>query len=505
MRFVVGQRLDIEEYKATIRFVGQIPPADTIWLGVEWDDPDRGKHSGEHKGTSYFTVRVPGSASFIKANLKNIRTGRDFIEALRERYLMKGDKIEDIEVSLGPGTKKAIETVGWDKIYKKQKRLDTLREVGLKDMLIDRRRTEKGSIKETCGAIQDLDLSRNLFESWEHVAEICIELEQLESLRLNFCRFTPMNNLPQDLTNAFAHIKILGINRTFLRWKDIQALEPHLPSLEELHAGHNDIDSFTDSVDGFKKLLLLNIEGNLIKSWDEVRKLRILPSLQNLMLNDNQLEGVDPVTDYTEFISLKTINLNSNKITSWNSVHNLNSFPALLEIRLKLNPVTDSIEELDKRAIFLLARLCKVTRLNGSSISEKRRNDAEIYYLDNACARDKADLPKEEFEKRHPLYPHLVKKHGEPELPSDKVLNKTIKDGLLSLRFIKGDEEITKGVPHKMKIRALKSLISRLFKTARVELVAKMADGRDVELNDELRDLYFYSIEDDDVIHVKNA
>ena len=27
------------------------------WVGVEWDDANRGKHSGDHEGTKYFTCR----------------------------------------------------------------------------------------------------------------------------------------------------------------------------------------------------------------------------------------------------------------------------------------------------------------------------------------------------------------------------------------------------------------------------------------------------------------
>ena len=27
------------------------------WLGIEWDDAERGKHSGEHEGVKYFTCR----------------------------------------------------------------------------------------------------------------------------------------------------------------------------------------------------------------------------------------------------------------------------------------------------------------------------------------------------------------------------------------------------------------------------------------------------------------
>ena len=30
-------------------------PISGVWLGVEWDDPSRGKHSGDHDGVHYFT------------------------------------------------------------------------------------------------------------------------------------------------------------------------------------------------------------------------------------------------------------------------------------------------------------------------------------------------------------------------------------------------------------------------------------------------------------------
>lgn len=28
-----------------------------LWLGVEWDQPDRGKHNGSHSGVQYFTCK----------------------------------------------------------------------------------------------------------------------------------------------------------------------------------------------------------------------------------------------------------------------------------------------------------------------------------------------------------------------------------------------------------------------------------------------------------------
>ena len=36
--------------KVCVYFVGE-------WYGIDWDDPDRGKHDGTHEGIKYFECR----------------------------------------------------------------------------------------------------------------------------------------------------------------------------------------------------------------------------------------------------------------------------------------------------------------------------------------------------------------------------------------------------------------------------------------------------------------
>jgi dynactin complex subunit len=52
---VVGQRRSFDGHLSTIRYVGTVQGTTGDWLGVEWDDASRGKHSGEHKGIRYFS------------------------------------------------------------------------------------------------------------------------------------------------------------------------------------------------------------------------------------------------------------------------------------------------------------------------------------------------------------------------------------------------------------------------------------------------------------------
>lgn len=53
----VGTRISLNSYIGTVRYVGTVENSLGIWLGVEWDDPTRGKHDGSKDGKQYFTCR----------------------------------------------------------------------------------------------------------------------------------------------------------------------------------------------------------------------------------------------------------------------------------------------------------------------------------------------------------------------------------------------------------------------------------------------------------------
>jgi hypothetical protein len=43
----VGQRVSFEGQSCTIRYIGNVQGTGKEWLGVEWDNPSRGKHDGQ--------------------------------------------------------------------------------------------------------------------------------------------------------------------------------------------------------------------------------------------------------------------------------------------------------------------------------------------------------------------------------------------------------------------------------------------------------------------------
>jgi dynactin complex subunit len=54
LKFHEGQRLSFDGALCTVRYIGKVEGTKDDWLGVEWDDPTRGRHSGEHQGIEYF-------------------------------------------------------------------------------------------------------------------------------------------------------------------------------------------------------------------------------------------------------------------------------------------------------------------------------------------------------------------------------------------------------------------------------------------------------------------
>lgn len=61
--FHIGQRLSFDSSLCTVRYVGEVAGTTGAWLGVEWDNASRGKHSCVHKGVRYLTCRRPSSLS----------------------------------------------------------------------------------------------------------------------------------------------------------------------------------------------------------------------------------------------------------------------------------------------------------------------------------------------------------------------------------------------------------------------------------------------------------
>jgi hypothetical protein len=189
-----------------------------------------------------------------------------------------------------------------------------------------------------------------------------------------------------------------------LEWRQVDGLKTSLSRIQELSLCRNDmqtieVQSVTSKpdelfVDGFESLRLLNLDENQFESWDELLKLSRLKSLEQLYVNGNKLRQIsypdsssknDKVLGTNEgdwilmpFPNLRCLLLGRNQLSDWPSIDALDQFPSLQEVRLSDNPITDT--GLAAR-FMIVARIGKLTSLNGSQVKPRERRDSEIRYV----------------------------------------------------------------------------------------------------------------------------
>ncbi|RDD37809.1 Tubulin-specific chaperone E [Trichoplax sp. H2] len=513
----IGQRLEYDGYYAVIKFIGEIEASKGIWYGVEWDDAERGKHSGNHKGVQYFQCSIPNSGSFVRP--KRVNLGCSFVTALKERYGTVEDTNNDSMYVTGANNQLTkVEIIGADKIGELQSQLDKLDIVGLREMMINCAGTD-GEITSISPNLISVDISRNLFNSWKAVADITVQLRNLKTLNVSSNRLSlPMD--PESLRSAFQNLTQLFINDLNVAWDYIDSASVMWPNLKELHVCQNNITEISNvSVRNFSRLELLNLEKNQISEWNDILKLSALPRLKSLILNENRIRKIDMKRDENDeefFSNLTSLSLYRNLIDEWDPVNSLNELPGLTELRFKFNPV---IEQISDPRQSLIARLKSIKAVNGSSISSKERMDAEMTYMkDHAPEFYQSGGHQEveeinctaEFLMRHPRFLELVKEYGPPTDPKFMIINKSLKDRLIRVNIVcPGRSEIkpvVKKLPGSITVLKLKSLFRRLFNADITTMKLTYCDRPDcpeIRMSDNLREMSFYSIENDNTIYVR--
>ncbi|KAJ4354561.1 uncharacterized protein N0V89_006298 [Didymosphaeria variabile] len=457
--FYVGKRLSYDNQLCTVRYIGEVKGTKGEWLGVEWDDPTRGKHSGEHGGTKYFEClnqSTATSASFIRPARK-YDPFRSFAEALKAKYA--SDPVQDPSIHIVFATKpgdnalkkdplarinqpirisgKEVEEVGFDKIRKQLAQLSELKIVILDGLRMDRsvarlregmEEWEKGltDVREACPKAIELDLSRNLFEEWREIASICEQLEKLKSLRVEYAMPSFPFIIPHKLTPpsgnrfrdisitaaerprclaAFANITDLKLEDTLLPWESIASLTHLFPALITFSASSNYYTSLTSHILN-PAITSLTLEDNNLTSLSVISSLASLPSLRRLILKSNKISIITADSSPSPPVfssSVTELDLTYNDISTWSFLDALpRSFPGLTSLRISHNPLYAHLQTPDGRPMtpedgymLTIARLSCLRTLNYSPITDKERLNAESYYL-SLIAKELAYAPEKD-------------------------------------------------------------------------------------------------------------
>lgn len=194
---------------------------------------------------------------------------------MKSKYASEDFEDPDVEIVFAGGERKPkaqkprpimisgkeAEEVGFDKIRKQLANLHELRIVILDGLCmsrpISRLKQNQGfegleawptgctDVRDACPKVNELDLSRNLFEEWREVASICEQLDELRSLRVEYVSslsdFREVDSTDDDSSGnrfrdttitasererclkAFQHVKTLKLENALLSWEEVGA------------------------------------------------------------------------------------------------------------------------------------------------------------------------------------------------------------------------------------------------------------------------------------------
>ncbi|XP_062244659.1 tubulin-specific chaperone E isoform X2 [Platichthys flesus] len=501
----VGRRVFCGAARATVRYVGPVPPTEGLWLGVEWDEPSRGKHDGSHDGVHYFTCRDATGGSFVRP--AKVSFGVDYLTAVRLAY----DTDTDTPLS---------DTVS---AMFKEKPIEERSFQSLTSALLGERQVNgpgrDGDIRKTTPNIKWLDMSRSLLSSWEDVSTITEQLEGLQVLQLSY-NTLGLTSDPSSLSRSFFSLKVLSLIRCDLTWPQILECAPMWPQLEDLCVEDNNITELQRPEGVLQNVSNLSLSRNPLVQ-ETVVNLSALPRLQQLTLSQCGLSLIRftdaaPGSQTDKFPELREVNLNDNNITEWCVVDELAKLGSLKKLSCRGNRLTSCDGNRKTADQILIAKLGQLVTLNNCQIHPEERRGAELDYIKmfggEWLKTGGRSQTSDQFTLQHPRYQSLIDKYGAPdegELTKPKSF--ALKIQLLKITFLFPDDAerapIHKTVPASMLVQKVKGLLQRLLKVPVADLKLTYCTpkklGTEFELDSDTKTLQFYTIEEGDQVLVR--
>ncbi|XP_021704242.1 tubulin-specific chaperone E [Aedes aegypti] len=507
----VGVRIRIGQHYGTIRYIGEVANTEGEWVGVEWDDPQRGKHSGIVNGVEYFQTSAENSGSMIRP--EKIPSFWTLLEAIHDKYIVTEDTLRlDAEMMMEVQKQlhaSLFEVVGMEKIGGKQSNLSHLVDVSVAYSPVNSA-GDLSSFKR----LRSLDVSATLIWNWKIVGQITAQIPTLEELNLSNNRLVrPTEEEISSLVTKFHNLKKLILKKCALgSWPELVRLARMWPLLESLSLEDNDLCLVTEESYEFAltQLSSLDLQNNHISGRESIHALGRLPALQELSLNANGIEEiVFPDCRHTEktelFPKLQVLYLRENPIVNQCAAFNeLDKLASLEHLTIDPDPRV-SYEETVARVVGSIGGL---KMFNRSAITEKLRRDSEcdmwkMYAVQWAQVRTDAQQLKAFF-KAHRMYPRVMERLGSPEqfLPDNRTVSNMLNLHLLNERT---GETRQKKVPKRINLQTLENLIMKLFGPSehpnplQLSLLDRKRDVR-IPLDNHGKSLDFYSVEDQDTI-----
>ncbi|CAG9821842.1 unnamed protein product [Phaedon cochleariae] len=510
----VGDRIECGGHFGTIKYIGPVDGHHGIWLGVDWDEQERGKHNGTINGKHYFDTRYSTSGSFLRK--EKVKSGRCLIEAIKARYGFKESETtakknrEEMMKFQQQINAPFLEFVGFEKVANKQREFRFLEVVNVRLENIN----SAGSpyeLGQLFPNIREIDLSKNLLSSWNEIFTICSQFKRLYWLNVS----ENILELPENLEKyTFPNISILVCGYMNLTWQDINKLSKIFPNVEELRVPFNNIsDLSTPSDHNFIKLKYLDLEGNDIKLWSEIEKLSVIKELDHLTIENiglNEICFKENSIPINEFKNLRNLNISHNTIVEWRSIAELNKLEKLEHLRFTKNPILES-ENFATREQIIIAKIKNLKSLSGRIILEEERRGAEYDYVKKYALiwlKLQTTEEKETFVLEHNRFLELIGKYGLPDESELVIQPNIINSSLINLNISYNGQIITKKLPPSILIQKIVMMVQKLFKLQDRPILTYVSGSKShirIDLIDDMKELGYYSIQEGDMIIVNMA
>lgn len=517
----VGARVQHLGHRATVRFLGRLKgrPEHT-WVGLEWDDHTRGKHSGAVDGVQYFHVDRPGSASFIKASKLGAAGRVSFEAALKQRYITDASDTSYREQRHEIGGRGGKVEFRFGDCMLPMRRLKF---VNLSGLGVAAGLEEEKRLGDLLAVMEELRLADSLFESMRVVHQILNEFLKLSVLDVSR-NVLGGSDSPAEAIEEARHdcLHTLIMNGCNVAWKDIRTLCGRTPNLRELRVYNCSIASLQQPepfVQTFARLQLLDLDQNAVSWATVVSHLGALPRLRELYLSRNGLEDCDALlaTEAGEgavFGRLEILSLAGNKLDGWRVVTALHGLPALRQLRLAGNPIMADEEDVERESLksgvlvltgrmHAIARVGDIQLLDGSSISEDERLYAEKKYVIDVCAAGANARGMAQAKLENPRLEELWAKFELDDTGGmaggRKGVTGSMQGDLVkvqmeaSAKTAAGRQCVTRHVPRNVTIERVKRIANRLLRIRGVTEEVFIQVGGDIkEVEDESRDIDYW-------------
>ncbi|XP_063861604.1 tubulin-specific chaperone E-like isoform X1 [Scylla paramamosain] len=514
----IGRRVECDGHRGTIHWIGELPPAQGTWYGIDWDDASRGRHDGSHNNIKYFQTRYPTSGSFVRP--AKVNTGITFEKAIRGRYqddaTVESEVMEQLQREINA---RFVEVVGMDKVGRKQSILEELGTAGLTGWMIWG--TDEADLTTILPRLHSVDVSNSLLSSWIAVADIARQLPRLRFLNVSG-NMLCIPDHPEELKKSLNHVVHLVLNNMLVySWMDLLTCCTMFPELRNLQVAFNKLDVLGPIPCGvFDCLEELDIGENPISSWEEICHLGSLPRLESLNANSCCLKRITfPSTSATDktplFPHLERLMLANNPLDTWECTGELNKLSKMEYLVISYNVKTSRYFQ-----EFTFARISKLKVLNRTELSPKEKRDCELFYLKTFSSEYYKNGGKEdqnsnslsqEFIEKHPTYLRLIKAHGAPLDDTDFKTQKSqkLKDLKVELKIIilsePQREETFKFFLLTTKVAKVKMMLKRHLKinpstNLKLSYCSTKDGGFEIPMDNDQQDLAFYSVENGDVL-----